>query len=128
VNCDERRNALEQWGKARSKISPAPSWVFANVVWNVDARNGRSASARQNAGAGSNSGSCTLGLFNQLVTDALNKNPDDRRCVVQMWDAKRDLGHQGKDFPCNTSIHFAVNYYGELDMNVLNRGPRSTTM
>lgn len=37
-----------------------------------------------------------------IVIKALKENPDDRRCVVQMWDSSVDLGKQGKDFPCNT--------------------------
>lgn len=57
----------------------------------------------------------------QAVIDILRKNPNDRRCVVQMWDAKKDLGKQGKDFPCNTQIYFSVNRDGKLDMTVTQR-------
>jgi thymidylate synthase len=56
-----------------------------------------------------------------VIIDALNKNPDDRRCVLQMWDARRDLGKEGKDFPCNLSALFSVNHEGKLDMTVYNR-------
>lgn len=61
--------------------------------------------------------------FDQLghVIEALKANPDDRRQVVQMWDAKVDLGRTGKDLPCNTQIFFAINVHGALDMTVLNR-------
>ncbi len=55
-----------------------------------------------------------------LVVEALKKNPDDRRCVVQMWDSRTDLGFEGKDFPCNTQVVFSVNE-GSLDMSVFNR-------
>lgn len=55
-----------------------------------------------------------------MVAKTLQANPDDRRCVVQMWDAHTDLGRSGKDFPCNTQVIFAVNN-GALDMSVFNR-------
>lgn len=51
----------------------------------------------------------------------LQANPDDRRCVLQMWDARTDLGRAGKDFPCNLSAVFQVNSDGKLDMTVYNR-------
>lgn len=61
--------------------------------------------------------------FDQLghVIEALKANPEDRRQVVQMWDATIDLGRSGKDLPCNTQIFFAVSTQGKLDMTVLNR-------
>jgi thymidylate synthase len=40
---------------------------------------------------------------------------------MQMWDARTDLGKEGKDFPCNISVVFAVNHRRELDMTVYNR-------
>jgi thymidylate synthase len=49
-----------------------------------------------------------LGDFDQLdlVVDLLGKDPYDRQCVIQMWDAWRDLGIPGlKDRPCNTQIY-----------------------
>lgn len=52
---------------------------------------------------------------------ALNTNPDDRRCVVQMWDAHADLARAGKDVPCNTQALFSVNHQGAVDMTVFNR-------
>jgi hypothetical protein len=63
--------------------------------------------------------------FDQLfwIVDALQKNPDDRRQVLAIWDAKVDMGcHQPsrKDLPCNTHAYFAVNE-GKLDMTVCNR-------
>lgn len=62
-------------------------------------------------------------LLNQLeiVAEALKKDPDSRRCVVQMWDPATDLGKSGKDFPCNTSIMFSISIAGGLDMTVINR-------
>lgn len=60
--------------------------------------------------------------FDQLdsVVKALKANPDDRRCVVQMWSAADDLGREGKDFPCNIEAVFSINE-GRLDMTVYNR-------
>ena len=43
-----------------------------------------------------------------LIINMLKTNPDDRRCVLQMWDANKDLGREGKDLPCNTNIYFKV--------------------
>ena len=63
------------------------------------------------------------GVVDQLATIAnlLKKNPDDRRTVLQMWDANYDLGFDGKDFPCNLIITFRINPSGQLDMTVFNR-------
>ena len=64
-----------------------------------------------------------IGVLDQLSTiaDLLKKNPDDRRTVLQMWDAHADLGLDGKDFPCNLIITFRINVAGHLDMTVFNR-------
>lgn len=56
-----------------------------------------------------------------VIIDRLKANPEDRRCVLQMWDAHSDLGHDGKDFPCNTHVYFQINDVGRLDMMVCNR-------
>lgn len=48
----------------------------------------------------------------------LKRNPDDRRCVLQMWDASVDLGRVGKDIPCNTQAYFTRGVDGELNMTV----------
>lgn len=55
------------------------------------------------------------------IIETLRINPDDRRCVLQMWDPRTDLGRQGKDFPCNTAAFFTRDAEGRLDMTVLNR-------
>lgn len=57
----------------------------------------------------------------ELIIRQLAVNSDDRRCVMQMWDARTDLGRDGKDFPCNISVVFNVNHRRELDMTVFNR-------
>jgi len=61
--------------------------------------------------------------FNQLecVAEMLRENPDERRAVVSMWSAEDDLGRQGKDLPCNTTIMFSISVHGSLDMSVTNR-------
>jgi thymidylate synthase len=65
----------------------------------------------------------TTHVIDQLATIAatLKANPDDRRTVLQMWDATSDLGFEGKDFPCNLIITFRINVAGHLDMTVFNR-------
>lgn len=61
--------------------------------------------------------------FNQLdeIVRILSNDPTDRRCYVQIWDAKTDLGKVGKDFPCNLGVLFRVLSDGNLDMTVFNR-------
>jgi len=68
-------------------------------------------------------GGFEIGGIDQLETIAalLKKNPDDRRIVLQMWDASADLGMDGKDFPCNLICTFRISPYGKLDMYVFNR-------
>lgn len=55
------------------------------------------------------------------IADQLRANPDDRRSVLQMWDGLSDLGHTGKDVPCNTMATFQVDSDGYLNMSVFNR-------
>jgi thymidylate synthase len=55
-----------------------------------------------------------------LIIDMLKKDPNDRRAVLQMWDAKEDLNRDGKDVPCNTNIYFKIRD-GRLNMAVCNR-------
>jgi thymidylate synthase len=55
------------------------------------------------------------------VATALRVNPDSRREVVSMWDARRDLGLQSRDIPCNLQAIFQRRDTGELDMVVTNR-------
>ena len=56
-----------------------------------------------------------------VIIKTLSENPDDRRCVLQMWDAESDLGKVGKDFPCNTQVYFSVDNVDRLDMTVCQR-------
>lgn len=57
----------------------------------------------------------------KVIAKRLRENPDDRRCVLQMWDAGSDLGSSSKDVPCNTNVFFAISPDGRLDMTVCNR-------
>lgn len=65
--------------------------------------------------------------FDQVdeVIRALDKNPDDRRCVISMWDPRKDLlrgqAPGTKDVPCNTIIHLGISPLGMLEMQVNNR-------
>jgi len=61
--------------------------------------------------------------FDQIpkIINALIHNPGDRRCVLQMWDPKVDLGFGGKAFPCNLTVTFSRAATGALDMVVFNR-------
>lgn len=56
-----------------------------------------------------------------VIADRLFVNPEDRRCVLQMWDPSEDLGRQGKDVPCNLTVTFQRGAEGELNMVVFNR-------
>ena len=55
-----------------------------------------------------------------IIIKRLIKNPNDRRCVLQMWDVNSDLNRAGVDVPCNTCIYFKIRY-NELLMTVSNR-------
>lgn len=57
----------------------------------------------------------------KLIAEALQKNPDDRRQVLQMWSAELDLGRTGKDVPCNVMATFQINTEGTLDLTVFCR-------
>jgi len=50
----------------------------------------------------------------------LRAEPDSRRAVIQIWDAVHDLGHDGKDVPCNTQLFLKLRD-GALQMTVSNR-------
>jgi|TARA_R100000406_G_C3107750_1_gene123538 thymidylate synthase len=56
----------------------------------------------------------------KTVIEMLRKNPNDRRCVLQMWDAYDDLDKNSKDVPCNTTIYFKIRDE-KLHMTVCNR-------
>lgn len=56
-----------------------------------------------------------------IIANTLQANPDDRRCVLQMWDVNVDLGETKKDHPCNTIATFSRNIDGALDLTVFQR-------
>lgn len=54
----------------------------------------------------------------------LSDNPDDRRVVIQMYDPfidQRAADENGKDVPCNVSLHLQVAVDGKVDMTVFCR-------
>lgn len=55
------------------------------------------------------------------IADALAKNGEDRRQVLQIWDVMKDLGHKGKDAACNVVASFQVGCDGRLNMTVFCR-------
>lgn len=58
------------------------------------------------------------------AVNKLKANPDDRRVVIQMYDASVDQAYAdegGKDVPCNLMMLPAINNDGELDLTVFNR-------
>ena len=57
----------------------------------------------------------------QVIADRLRDDPNDRRCVLQTWDAHLDLNRDGKDVPCNVMITFQRSSAGRLNMVVFNR-------
>ena len=44
----------------------------------------------------------------RVIIVRLQKDKDDRRCVLQMWDTLADLGNAGKAVPCNLTATFQV--------------------
>ena len=52
-----------------------------------------------------------------VVVKRLKDNPDDRRCVVAMWECNNDLDRDTLDTPCNTHIYFKVRN-NKLNMTV----------
>lgn len=57
----------------------------------------------------------------KLIADRLRDDPDDRRSVLQMWDARCDLNQNYRDLPCNTIASFQRDIEGNLDLTVFCR-------
>jgi thymidylate synthase len=55
------------------------------------------------------------------IAESLRKDPNDRRCVLQMWDNAVDLNWGGKDVPCNVIATFQRGILGELNLDVFCR-------
>lgn len=60
------------------------------------------------------------GMPDQLKTiiQALRTNPNNRRCVLTMWDPVADLDVISKDIPCNTQAYIWLGSTGCLDMTI----------
>lgn len=56
-----------------------------------------------------------------IIARQLIENPEDRRCVLQMWHSEADLGKKGKDVPCNLTATFQRDFEGKLDLTVFCR-------
>jgi thymidylate synthase len=56
-----------------------------------------------------------------VIAEALTRNPDDRRNVLQMWSPVSDLAHPGKDLPCNLTATFQRDPSGALHLVVFCR-------
>jgi thymidylate synthase len=56
-----------------------------------------------------------------IIARRLRENPDDRRCVLQMWHSTFDLDTLSKDVPCNLVVTFQRDFNGHLDMTVFCR-------
>jgi hypothetical protein len=56
-----------------------------------------------------------------VIVRRLQVNPDDRRCIIQMWDPARDLGRTGVDIPCNIAAKVEIGVRDKLNMTVFNR-------
>lgn len=57
----------------------------------------------------------------ETIATRLQRDPDDRRCVLQMWDGNYDLGVSSRDIPCNLIATFQVAATGALDLTVFCR-------
>lgn len=56
-----------------------------------------------------------------IIAERLTLLPEDRRSILQMWDAELDLHNPGKDVPCNLIVTFQLNAEKTLDMSVFCR-------
>lgn len=56
-----------------------------------------------------------------VIVQRLRRDRDDRRSVLQMWDANYDLGSPSRDVPCNMIATFQIASGGELDLTVFCR-------
>lgn len=56
-----------------------------------------------------------------IIVQRLRDNPEDRRCVLQMWSSFDDLANNGRAVPCNLTATFQRDIEGRLDLAVFNR-------
>lgn len=57
----------------------------------------------------------------EVIVRRLRDDPEDRRCVLQMWDTRLDLDRNGKALPCNMTATFQIGFSGALDLTVFCR-------
>lgn len=112
-----------------------PFFHFYEMLWMIDGRNDVAGPARyaKRMATFSDNGETFHGAYghrwahafgtDQLTTiiNALAADKNDRRCVLQMWDTRLDLGKKGKDFPCNTLATFQVDANDQMHMVVFCR-------
>lgn len=112
-----------------------PFFHFYEMLWMVAGRNDVAGVARyaKRMATFSDNGQTFHGAYGhrwlyafgedqlEVIIQALQKDPTDRRCVLQMWDTRLDLGQKGKDFPCNTLATFQMDHNGALHMVVFCR-------
>lgn len=131
-----------RWPERRVVMSPVrdanPFFHLFEALWMLAGRNDVALPARyaQRMSEYSDDGVTLAGAYghrwrvhfggDQLepVVQALRANHDDRRQVVQMWDAGRDLleGQAArKDLPCNLAATVQIGPAGDLDMVVFQR-------
>jgi thymidylate synthase len=56
-----------------------------------------------------------------VIAKRLKHDPNDRRCVLQMWDSNLDLDRNYKDVPCNLTATFQMDELGRLNLVVFCR-------
>tara|TARA_R110000824_G_scaffold68893_1_gene177643 strand:- start:1708 stop:2598 length:891 start_codon:yes stop_codon:yes gene_type:complete len=56
-----------------------------------------------------------------IIQERLIHNPEDRRCVLQMWDCQQDLDSESLDVPCNDMATFQIDHEGKLNLVVFCR-------
>lgn len=56
-----------------------------------------------------------------VIIKRLKADPNDRRCVLQIWSAIDDLDNPSKDVPCNTVATFQRDSRGDLNLVVFCR-------
>jgi|TARA_R110000824_G_scaffold1386_5_gene7044 thymidylate synthase len=56
-----------------------------------------------------------------IIQKRLIADPEDRRCVLQMWDCQQDLDSQSLDVPCNDIATFQIDHEGKLNLVVFCR-------
>jgi hypothetical protein len=110
----------------RNDIAPLTRFVARMVEFSDDGVTHHGAyGARWRKGMPFNIGIGGVGVVGwdqlTLIARALSSDTEDRRQVLQMWDSRSDLGHPGKDVPCNVTATFQVDSDNRVCMSVFNR-------